>query len=86
MITLYCQPGAKQTRLAGAYDGKPKLQLKAPPVDGAANDALRRFLAEICGVPMASVRIISGSASRIKRVEVLTLDDEVLRTRLMAGA
>ncbi len=86
VITLYCQPGAKQTRLAGEHDGKPKLQLKASPVEGAANDALRRFLAEICAVPIASVKTISGSANRTKRVEVLTLDDEALRTLLMTGA
>ena len=30
-IVLYCQPGAKQTQLMGTHDGKPKIQLKAPP-------------------------------------------------------
>jgi len=35
-IVLYCQPGAKQTRMVGWHDDKIKIQLKAPPVDGAA--------------------------------------------------
>jgi uncharacterized protein YggU (UPF0235/DUF167 family) len=44
--------------------------LQAPPVDGAANEALVRFLADEFGVPRRKVRIISGLGSRNKIVEV----------------
>ena len=81
-ITLYCQPGAKQTQLAGLHDGKPKIQLKAPPVDGEANKALVAFLAARCGVAKSAIRIEMGAASRIKRVEISGLDDTQLRSAL----
>ncbi len=73
-IVLYCQPGARQTQLAGRHDGMPKIQLKAPPVDGAANQALVAFLADLCGVPKSRVTIEQGASSRVKRVNVDGLD------------
>lgn len=74
-IVVYCQPGAKQTRLVGLHDGKPKIQLKAPPVDGAANKALIAFLADLCKVPKSAVTIELGTSGRTKRVEVAGVDD-----------
>jgi uncharacterized protein (TIGR00251 family) len=47
-----------------------RIRLQAPPVDGAANDALVRFLADEFGVPKRAVRIVSGFGSREKIVEV----------------
>jgi uncharacterized protein (TIGR00251 family) len=84
-ILLYCQPGASETELVGAHDGKPKIRLKAPPVDGAANKALITFLAERCGVPRSAIRIESGMRGRIKRVAVDGLSDEELRERIGRG-
>lgn len=81
-IVLYCQPGAKQTQLAGTHDGKPKIQLKAPPVDGEANKALVAFLSRLCGVPKASISIEMGAGGRTKRVEVAGLDEDQLRAAL----
>ena len=81
-IVVYCQPGAKQTQLAGLFDGKPKIQLKAPPVDGEANKALVAFLAQRCGVPKSAIRIEMGASGRTKRVEVNGLDDATLRLAL----
>jgi uncharacterized protein (TIGR00251 family) len=47
-----------------------KIRLQAPPVDGAANEALVEFLADELGVSRKVVRIVSGSTSRTKTVEV----------------
>ena len=85
-IVVYCQPGAKQTQCVGLHDGKPKIQLKAPPVDGAANKALIAFLAERCGVPKSAVTIELGASGRTKRVEVAGLSDAQLAQSLEAGA
>lgn len=81
-IVLYCQPGAKQTQIMGWHDGKPKLQLKAPPVDGEANKALIAFLAQRCGVSKSAIRIEMGAASRTKRVHVADLSDAELLAAL----
>ncbi|MFP8778911.1 DUF167 domain-containing protein [Hydrogenophaga sp. RWCD_12] len=83
-IVVYCQPGAKQTQCVGLHDGKPKIQLKAPPVDGAANKALIAFLSEICGVPKSAISIELGASGRTKRVEVAGVSEEEL-SRLLAG-
>ena len=81
-IVLYCQPGAKQTQLAGVHDGKPKIQLKAPPVDGEANKALIAFLSKLCGVPKSAISIEMGASGRTKRVEIAGVADEALRAAL----
>jgi len=54
----------------GAHDGALKIALTAPPVEGAANDALVAFLARALGVSRRAVRITAGHGSRRKRVEV----------------
>jgi uncharacterized protein (TIGR00251 family) len=54
----------------GRHGDAIKIRLQAPPVDGAANEALIRFLAERLGVSRAAVRIVSGETARRKRVEV----------------
>jgi uncharacterized protein (TIGR00251 family) len=77
-IVLYCQPGAKQTRVVGLHDGKIKLQLKAPPVDGAANKALIIFISELCGVSKSGITIELGESARTKRVKVDGLTDSEL--------
>jgi uncharacterized protein (TIGR00251 family) len=56
--------------VVGRYGDAIKIRLQAPPVDGAANEELIRFLAERLGVPRAAVRILSGETGRRKRVEV----------------
>jgi len=85
-IVVHCQPGAKQTQCVGLHDGKPKIQLKAPPVDGAANKALIAFLSEVFDVPRSAIRIELGASSRTKRVEVAGVSDEEISRRLLAPA
>ncbi len=81
-IVVYCQPGAKQTQCVGLHDGKPKIQLKAPPVDGEANKALIAFLSKACGVPKSAVTIEMGASGRIKRVSVEGVSDDALSQAL----
>ncbi len=72
------QPRAKSDELAGVVDGVLRIRLRAPPVDGAANEALVAFLADELGVPRRHIRIVSGIGSRNKVIEV----DEVARPAL----
>lgn len=46
------------------------VRLAAPPVDGAANDALRRLLSKEAGVPLSRVAIVAGEKARLKLVEI----------------
>ena len=77
------QPRASRTEVAGEYDDSLKLRLAAPPVDGKANDACRRFLAGLLDVPLNAVEIISGESSRDKRIKIRGVTAEQVRSRLV---
>lgn len=65
-LTLHIQPGAKKTEVAGLHGEALKIRLAAPPVDGMANEALVKFLAEMLGLPKSAVSLKSGQRSRRK--------------------
>ena len=67
-------PRAPRTGVDGRRGGAILIRLAAPPVDGAANDALLRFLAETIGVPRRSVRLVGGEKSRDKRIAIAGRD------------
>lgn len=69
-LTLHIQPGAKKTEFAGLHGDALKIRLAAPPVDGKANDALVRFIAETLKLPKSAVNLKSGQTSRRKVLEV----------------
>lgn len=64
------QPRAATDGYVGLHDGCLKIRLTAPPVEGAANDALLRFLAQWLKVPRRQISLVSGPGSRRKVVEV----------------
>ncbi len=63
-------PRASRSRVIGVQDGALKVALTAPPVDGAANDALRKLLAKTLGVSKSDVEIVRGDRARIKLLRV----------------
>lgn len=65
------QPRARKDELVGERTGALVVRLKAPPVEGAANAALVRFLAKSLGVPVSAVEILRGASQRNKLVRVL---------------
>ena len=70
-FAVHVQPRARRTEVGGEHGAAVKIRLAAPPVDGAANEALRalpRRAARAC--PRAAVRVVAGLASRDKVVEV----------------
>lgn len=69
-LTLHIQPGAKKTETAGLHGDALKIRLAAPPVDGKANEALIKFIAEALKLPKSAVNLKSGQTSRRKVLEV----------------
>jgi uncharacterized protein len=69
-LQIHLQPRAARDRIVGWHAEALKVQVHAPPVDGAANAALVKLLARTLDVPRRAVRILQGSASRTKVVEV----------------
>lgn len=70
ILTLYIQPGAKHTESVGLHGDALKIKLSAPAVEGKANKALLKFLAERFQVPLRQVSLKQGAQSRYKIVEI----------------
>jgi uncharacterized protein (TIGR00251 family) len=81
-ITVKVHPRARQTRIAGKIGDAHKLDLAAPPVDGKANQACIRFLAELAGVPASRVSIVLGLTSRTKVIEIEGVSQDALEDKL----
>ena len=67
IVAVHAQPGTRRDAVVGLYDGRLKIALSAPPVDGRANTALAQFLARNTGVAKSAVELVSGQTSRAKR-------------------
>jgi uncharacterized protein (TIGR00251 family) len=78
-------PRAPRTAVAGRRGGAILIRLAAPPVDGAANDALRAFLAERLGVPQRQVAIVRGATSRDKTVAIEGVSAAAIDAALLSG-
>jgi uncharacterized protein (TIGR00251 family) len=61
---------ASREAIEGEHQGALKVRLTAPPLEGRANDALRRLLAARLNVPLSAVRIVGGEKCRNKRVAI----------------
>ena len=68
VLTLHVQPGAARTEVSGTHGDALKVRLAAPPVDGKANAALLRYLADAFAVPLRQVTLVRGATSRQKTV------------------
>lgn len=71
LLVVHAQPGARRSEFAGQHGDALKVRVAAPAVDGKANDALRRFLADACAVPPSRVELVSGPAARHKRWRIV---------------
>jgi hypothetical protein len=78
-------PRSSRNQVAGVSDDALKLKLTAPPVEGAANEALIGFLAERLGVRKSAVSIISGERNRSKTVRVEGVTRERVEKVLLTG-
>ncbi len=64
------QPRASRAKLGPVHDGRLKVAVTSPPVDGEANQAVVDLLARILGVPRSAIEVIAGMTSRRKTVRV----------------
>ena len=81
-LRVRVQPRASKDALGGEREGALVVRLTAPPVEGAANEALARFLGKTLGVAPSAVRVVSGASGRNKVVSVAGLDAATARERL----
>ena len=86
-VRLTPRGGAARIEGIADRDGRPclKVRVPAPPIDGAANDALVAFLAASLGLPRSAVTLAAGDRSRVKRLR-LTGEDIAVRLAELTGA
>lgn len=73
-------PRSSRSEVAGVQGDSLKIRLKAPPVEGRANEECIRFLAGLLGVKKDRVRIVSGLKSKTKTIAVSGLQKKDLET------
>jgi len=80
---VHVVPRASRTEVAGPYGDAIRIRLAAPPVDGAANAELIRFIAERLGVPRRAVAVTAGATARRKTISVTGVSSDQARRALL---
>lgn len=70
VVHLLVQPRASKNEVVGPVGDELKVRLTSPPVDGAANQLCREYLAKLCGVAKGAVTLEAGETSRHKRLKI----------------
>jgi uncharacterized protein (TIGR00251 family) len=83
ILSIRVIPRSPRTRVDGRRGDAILIRLAAPPVDGAANEALLAFLSEVLEVPRRDLTLVSGEKSRDKRVRVTGLDESSALARVV---
>lgn len=64
-------------------DGTIKIHLTAPPIEGKANEALIKFLAEVLGVSTTRIEVVAGAGGRDKLISVLEMDTATVHQKIV---
>ncbi|MBF0124590.1 MAG: YggU family protein [Magnetococcales bacterium] len=70
LLAIHVQPRAARAQIVGPYRDRLKIALTAPPVEGAANQALCQLLAKHLRVASGQVQVVQGARSRDKTVRI----------------
>ena len=85
LLSVRLTPRAAREKLVAGPDGSYAAHVTAPPVEGAANDALRKLVAKAAGVAPSRVSVVRGQRSRQKVLRVEGVDEAQLRARIGAS-
>ena len=83
-LSVRAKPRASKSRILSVQGLTLEVALAAPPVDGAANQALLELLAEVLSIRQSALSLVLGQTSKHKVVEVLGLTQEDVSARLAA--
>ncbi len=72
-LAVQITPNARKSEVVGLQDDVLKIRLKAQPVDGKANEALVRYIADMLSVPKSAVSITHGHTTKRKIIEVTAI-------------
>ena len=83
-FAVHVQPRAKRPGIDGTHGDALRVRVQAPPVEGAANDAVIAVIAAALGVSARAVHIATGRSGRQKLVDVDGIDAPSAQARLLA--
>jgi uncharacterized protein len=84
-ITVRITPRSGRDEITGVLEnGTVKIRLKAAPVEGQANSALIKFLADVLSIAPSKIEIVAGHTSKDKLITILGLDSTTVQERIMA--
>jgi uncharacterized protein (TIGR00251 family) len=83
-IRVHVIPNAKIDKVVDEHGDAIKVKLRAPAVEGKANAALRRFLAEKLSIPQRAIVLERGERSRDKVIRIDGLSEEEVQSQLLA--
>lgn len=69
-LRIFLQPKASRDQIVGLHDNELKIAITAPPVDGAANAHLLKYLSKLFKVPKSSIQLEKGELQRHKQIFV----------------
>jgi uncharacterized protein (TIGR00251 family) len=76
IVEVHVVPRASRSAVVGVHDGRLKVSLDAPPVDGEANAALLAYLAKRLKIPKRDVELVRGETSRQKTIALRGVSPE----------
>lgn len=78
LIKIKVLPKSSMNEIIGTKDGLLKIKVTAPPVEGAANAAVIKLLAQKFGLKKSQISIVQGQKSKIKTVELTGVDEKFI--------
>ncbi len=75
LLHVVIQPRASKDEIVGLHADRLKIRLKAPPVDGRANEYLIRYLAGLFGLAKKNIQVTKGQTNRLKTLRIESLTD-----------
>jgi len=82
LFPVLVRPGARRDEIVGVREGILNVSVSARPVEGEANAACRRLLADVLRLPLSRVEIIAGANARRKRIRLRNTDVAILDAHL----
>ena len=84
-LSVWAQPNARKSEIVGLQGEYLKVKINSPPVDGAANEAIREFLAELLEIGRSQVNLIRGDTHRQKVFRISGISADLAISKLQTG-
>jgi uncharacterized protein len=79
-IQVQIQPKSSHNQIVGLHDGRLKIKIAAPPVDGKANESLIEFLAKTFKTSKSNIEILKGHTSKLKTIKLSGISENTYRS------